>query len=294
MNKQEFEAFVQNRVVLLDGATGTNLYKAGMPRGTCPEAWILEHSEKMKALQQAYIDAGSEIIYAPTFGANRAALSKYGLDSNLADINARLIEISRDAVRSSGKDVLIAGDFSPTGLMPESLGGEDSEDEIFEIYREQASAVVSAGVDLIGIETMISLEETEIALDAVSSVCDLPVMCSLTVNENGRTFFGSEAASSCAALSDLGAAAVGINCSVGPDQLEETIGRIKKSVSVPVIAKPNAGLPEIDRLGQTVYAMQPEEYVSHMKKIIQAGAGIIGGCCGTTPEFIRLLKLSLS
>ena len=294
MNKKEFEAFVKDRIVLLDGATGSNLYKEGLPRGACTEAWVLEHPDKMISLQTAYIEAGSEIIYAPTFGANRIALSKHGLDSNLEDLNERLVEISRRAVRSSGKDVLIAGDMSPTGLMLEELGGDDSEDEVFEVYRQQAGALKSAGVDLMVIETMLSLQETEIALDAVSSVCDLPVLCSLTVQKNGRTFFGSDAAEAGEALAAQGACAVGVNCSVGPDQLEAVVKKIAGTVSVPVIAKPNAGLPQVNHLGQTVYEMQPEEYVSHMLKLTAAGAGIIGGCCGTSPAYIRLLKEALS
>jgi len=290
MTEVEFRSLVERGPVLLDGATGTSLFSSGMPMGVCTEGWVLDHPNVVKNLQKAYVEAGSQIIYAPTFGANRHNLAWYGLDSNLSELIARLVAISKEA--ASGK-AYVAGDMSMTGLTLEDLGGEASFDQIFDLYHEQAQALDDAGVDLFVVETMLSLEETEAALDAIRSVSHKPVMCTLSYDADGTTMYGTRCGEAVETLQALGASAVGLNCSVGPDQLEAVVAAMKSAAEIPIIAKPNAGLPLIDDAGNAVYPMGPMEFAENMKKLVAAGASVIGGCCGTTPEYIRKLRLML-
>ena len=285
MTKQEFENLTGQGTVLLDGATGSNLRKAGMPVGVCAEQWVLEHPEVIRKLQQDYIEAGSQIIYAPTFSANRISLSRHGLEDRLEEMNRKLVAISREA---SGGRAYVAGDVTTTGKMLEPRG-EISYQELFDVYREQIAVLADAGVDLIVAETMLDVEETMVVLDAAASVCELPVMCSLTLEADGSALYGGSAVEMVEALQEMGAAAVGLNCSVGPDQLEAVVSSMKKVAKVPVIAKPNAGMPEIDEKGVAHYNMSPERFADSMKRLIENGAGIVGGCCGTDPEYIRML-----
>ena len=275
MTREEFQKLTQD-VVLLDGATGSNLMAAGMPRGICTEAWIMEHKEVLQNLQKAYVEAGSQIVYAPTFGGNRYSLGLHGLQDKLAEMNHALVNISREAV---GHKVYVAGDITTTGKMMEPAGDLTYE-MAYETYCEQIKVLEDAGVDLIAAETMINIEETLAALDAAASISSLPVMCTMTV----------EAA---IALEGAGAVAVGINCSVGPDQLVSVVRNIKENVSIPVIAKPNAGMPTIDDQGNAIYSMDAKSFAEHMKVLIENGASVVGGCCGTTPEFIREISRSL-
>ena len=282
MTKEEFQKLTQN-VVLLDGATGSNLMASGMPRGTCTEAWILEHKEILQNLQKAYMEAGSQIVYAPTFGGNRYSLGLHGLADKLEEMNRALVNVSREAL---GHNIYIAGDITTTGKMMEPAGDLTYE-MAYETYCEQIKILEDAGVDLIAAETMINIEETLAALDAAASVSSLPVMCTMTVEADGSIFSGGNAVEAAIALEGAGACAVGINCSVGPDQLVSVVRNIKENVSIPVIAKPNAGMPTIDEQGNAVYSMSAETFAGHMKVLVENGASIIGGCCGTTPEFIR-------
>lgn len=282
MTKEDFQKLTQD-VVLLDGATGSNLMAAGMPRGTCTEAWIIDHKEIFQNLQRAYAQAGSQIVYAPTFGANRYSLSLHGLTDQLEKMNHTLVNISREAV---GDSVYVAGDITTTGKMMEP-SGDLTYEMAYEAYCEQIKVLEDAGVDLIVAETMINIEETLAALDAASSVSSLPVMCTMTVEADGSIFSGGNAIEAAVALEGAGACAVGLNCSVGPDQLVSVIRNVKENVSIPVIAKPNAGMPLIDDLGNAVYSMDAQTFAKHIQVLIENGASIVGGCCGTTPAFIR-------
>lgn len=290
MTREEFQKMAEQGIVYLDGATGSNLYRAGMPRGICTEQWILEHGQVLMDLQREYVQAGSQMIYAPTFGANRASLGLHGLENEVEEYNKRLVDLSQRA--AEGK-ALIGGDISPTGKILVSQGGETTVDEVFEIYREQISCLAEAGVDFIVAETMLSVEETMVALDAASLVCELPVLCSLTLEADGNALYGGNGVEAVETLQAMGASAVGVNCSVGPDQLEQVIRNMKAAAQIPVIAKPNAGLPLIDEQGNASYSMGPEEFARSMKKLVEAGAGVIGGCCGTTPEYIRKTRWML-
>lgn len=288
MTREEFQKLTQD-VVLLDGATGSNLMAAGMPRGICTEAWIMEHKEVLQNLQKAYVEAGSQIAYAPTFGGNRYSLGLHGLQDKLAEMNHALVNISREAV---GHKVYVAGDITTTGKMMEPAGDLTYE-MAYETYCEQIKVLEDAGVDLIAAETMINIEETLAALDAAASVSSLPVMCTMTVEADGSIFSGGNAVEAAIALEGAGAVAVGINCSVGPDQLVSVVRNIKENVSIPVIAKPNAGMPTIDDQGNAIYSMDAKSFAEHMKVLIENGASVVGGCCGTTPEFIREISRSL-
>ena len=285
MTKQEFQALTQN-VVILDGATGSNLMTAGMPKGICTEEWVLSHKDVIQKLQRAYIEAGSNIIYAPTFGGNRVNLTMHELQDRIVDINRTLVSYSREVADAADHKVYVAADITTSGKMM-APAGEMTYEAAFEMYQEQLGILKDSGIDLIVAETMINIEESLAAVDAASTVCELPIMCTMTVEADGSIFSGGNIIEAAASLEAAGADAVGVNCSVGPDQLLSVIRNIKENVSVPVIAKPNAGMPFIDDKGNAVYSMKADEFANHIKALVDAGAGIVGGCCGTTPEFIR-------
>ena len=288
MTKEQFRKLTEN-ILLLDGATGSNLMASGMPRGICTETWVIEHKEIFQELQRAYIAAGSQVIYAPTFGGNRINLAKHGLTDRIEEINRTLVGYSREL---AGDGVYVAGDITTSGSFI-TADGDYTYDDAFKMYQEQVKILADAGIDLIAAETMINIEETLAAVDAANSVCDLPIMCTMTVEADGSIFSGGNAIEAAVSLEAAGADAVGINCSVGPDQLVSVVRSIKGNVSIPVIAKPNAGMPTIDDKGNAVYSMNPEDFASYMKILIENGASVVGGCCGTTPAFIRALHDSI-
>ena len=288
MTKQEFQKLTEN-LLFLDGATGSNLMAQGMPRGICTERWVIEHRDVIQKLQKSYIEAGSRIIYAPTFGGNRLSLKQHGLENKIQEINSTLVSYSREI---AGNKAFVAGDITTSGQFV-TADGEYTYEDAFEMYKEQITILKNAGVDLIAAETMINIEETLAAVDAANSVCDLPVMCTVTVEADGSIFSGGNAVEAAVAFESAGAAAVGINCSVGPDQLVSVVRNIKENVSIPVIAKPNAGMPTIDDQGNAIYSMDAKSFAEHMKVLIENGASVVGGCCGTTPEFIREISRSL-
>lgn len=286
MNKAEFNRFSRERVLYLDGATGSNLIKRGMPAGVCPEKWILDHREIMIGLQREYIEAGSNIIYAPTFTANRIKLKEYGLEKEIRSMNRELIRLSLEAAEGRA---LVAADITMTGEQLAPMGTMDFE-TLISVYKEQITAVAQAGADLIVVETMMSLQESRAALIAAGEVCDLPVMVTMTFESDGKTLYGTDATTAAVVLESLGACAIGANCSTGPDKMMPIISEIAEAVSIPVIAKPNAGLPALNEHGETVYSMGEEDFVAGMQELIEAGASILGGCCGTSPSYIRALS----
>ena len=286
MTRSEFQALLNGGAILLDGATGSNLRASGMPVGVCTEQWVLEHPEVLQDLQRAYVEAGSQIVYAPSFSANRLSLSMYALEDKLAEMNRALVQLSRDAV---GDRAYVAGDMATCGKPVDVEGGVRYE-ELIEVYREQAQLLVDAGVDLIGLETMMGVTECSAAIEAIRSVCDLPVMCTLTLDAVGAAYFDGDAELAAQTLPALGADAIGVNCGQGPELYVSVIQRMRAHTDLPLIAKPNAGLPVIQSDGSAVYGMSPGKFAREMEKLKKAGAGILGGCCGTTPEHIRMLK----
>ena len=232
MNRKEFRQLAESRIVLLDGATGSNLMKAGMPAGVCPEQWILEHSRVLIDLQKAYLQSGTDILYAPTFSGNRLKLEEYGLADHLEQMNKALVSLSRLAIEEHLQETgekdrrcYVAADMTMTGRQLAPIGTLPFE-ELVDIYKEQAAVLVKAGVDLFVVETMMSLQECRAAVLAIKETTDLPVMVTLTFTEAGTTLYGTEPEAAVLVLQGLGADAVGVNCSTGPEQMAEVVRRM--------------------------------------------------------------------
>ena len=310
MTRQEFRELVNRKTVILDGATGTNLQEAGMPVGVCPEQWILEHPNVLVELQKAYVEAGTDILYAPTFSANRLKLQEYGLEERLAEMNRELVALSKQAADaccdgagidvaggaggcagatgdSGVRKVYVAGDLTMTGQQLYPIG-ELQFEELVDIYKEQAGVLLEAGVDLFVVETMMSLQECRAAVIAIREICDLPIMVSLTYQTDGRTLYGTTPEIATVVLQELGADAIGINCSTGPEDMLAPVKKMAEYATIPVFAKPNAGLPRLEN-GKTVFDTTPEEFAACGRKLVEAGAAFVGGCCGTTPGHIKAL-----
>ena len=287
MTHEDFEALISRGLVLLDGATGSQLRLRGMPVGVNGEIWAYEHPDVIRALKREYVDAGSDIIYAPTFLANRLALRMHGAEDRLRELNTGLVQLAREA--ADGR-ALVAGDFASCGQPLEPVGTL-SYQELLDVYTEQVEVIAAAGADLLVGETMMSIDECACFVEAAHSACDLPVMCSLTMEADGHLMFGGNAVEAVETLQALGVDAVGLNCSVGPDQLEAVVKSMKAVATVPLIAKPNAGIPVMDDRGVAHYSMTPEQFAAAMARLVEAGAQLIGGCCGTGPEYIAELKV---
>lgn len=271
--------------ILLDGATGTELQRRGMPMGVCTESWILEHPDILVELQREYVAAGSNVLTAPTFGASRLKLAGRGLGGEVAEYNRRLVELSRTA--ADGK-ALVAGDLAPTGQFIAPFG-ELTFEELVEVYAEQTAALEAAGVDLYLAETMMTMAEARAAVLAVRRVSDKPILVSFTCDENGRTLSGTDVLAALIVMQGMGVSAFGLNCSSGPDMIAEQLRRLTPYATVPLLAKPNAGLPAMEG-GQAIYHCPPEEFVSYVEELSAAGVRVFGGCCGTTPEHIAALR----
>lgn len=286
----DFREFLTQGFVILDGAAGSNLQRAGMQSGDCPELWITEHPDIFIDLQKQYILAGADVLYTPTFTSTSIKLSEYGLEDRQEELIHRLVGLTKEAVRQSGTDrrIYLLGDISMTGVQLEPVGSYPFE-ELVKVYKQQAALLVEAGVDGFAIETMMSLQECRAALLAVKETCDLPVMVTLTYQPDGRTLYGTNPETAVVVLQAMGADAVGINCSAGPDRMVEAVKKMAEYATVPIVTKPNAGLPQLEE-GRTVYDMEAGTFAECMMDIVDAGATVLGGCCGTTPEYIRLLK----
>lgn len=285
MTRSEFAARLAQGPLLLDGATGSNLMKAGMPKGVCAETWILDHPQAILDLQRAYVAAGSQVLLAPTFTAGRIYLSQHGLEGELKELNRRLVALSREAAQGKA---WVAGDMTTMGR------ADVPYETMLEYYHEHAQALAEAGVDLILCETLMGHDEAMAALEGCRMAAEeLPVCCSFSVTADGMLYFGGSVYEAAPQVAEFGADAVGINCSVGPDQLESVVRALRESLTVPVIAKPNAGMPEIDDQGNAHYSMHAADFGRHMAALHRAGASILGGCCGTEPPYIAALKAAL-
>lgn len=279
-----------NLPLLLDGAIGTALIGAGMPPQACPEQWALDHPSVVTDLQRRYVQAGSTVLYTPTFGANRVRLKPYGLDGQVAAMNAALTALTRRVAEEAGGRCLVAGCIGSAGLPPEPWGDAPF-DQLTAIYAEQADTLCRAGVDLLVCETMTSLTEARAALLAARGT-GLPVWVTLTVDEHGRTFSSGRLLPAVITLQSLGASAVGVNCFApsSPDgdwdnavlAMTEPLAEAFPHATVPLIAKPNA----LTKSGN----LPPEDFARHMNALLDAGAVIVGGCCGTTPDHIAALR----
>ena len=286
MTREEFQRLCRERIVFLDGATGTNLQKAGMPTGVCPEAWILEHPDTMMQLQKAYFEAGSDIVLSNTFGANAIKFhdSKYGLKEI---VTAGIQNAKKAAERGvhDGRKTYVALDVGPTGKLLKPMGDLSFEDA-YDAFKETMIYGEQAGADLIHIETMSDSYEVKAAVLAAKENTSLPVFATMIFDEKGKLLTGGDVPAVVTMLEGLRVDALGINCGMGPEQMLPILEDILKYASVPIIVKPNAGLPK-QRDGEVYYDVEPEQFAGYMAKIVEMGAHVIGGCCGTTPAHIQ-------
>ncbi len=274
--------------MILDGATGTELQKRGFTGEVSAEEWVLQHPESIMYIQRGYAEAGSQVVYAPSFGANRQKLEEHGIFNQTEDYNRRLAALSKQAVAGRA---LVAGDLSPTGLFLSPMG-EASFEELVDIYAPQAAGLEEAGVDLFVIETMMTLSDARAAVLAVRKVSDKPIFVTFTCDENGRTVSGTDITAALVVMQGMGVDAFGLNCSAGPEEMLVQLRRLREFARVPLIAKPNAGLPQIVG-GKAVYHCPSEEFTALVPEFLQAGVAIFGGCCGTDAGHIAALKKAL-
>ncbi|MCR4694444.1 MAG: homocysteine S-methyltransferase family protein [Pseudobutyrivibrio sp.] len=288
MTREEFRQLLEERIVFIDGATGTELQKRGMPSGVCPEKWILENPWAIQEIQKAYYQAGSDIVLAPTFTASPIKLKEYGLEDRLVEMNRGLVRLTRQV---AGENGLVAADISMTGKQLYPIGDLMFED-LVDCYKKQVEAILLEGVDLFVVETMMSLQECRAAVLAIKETCDLPIIVSLTYNPDGKTLYGTSPETAMIVLQAMSVDCVGMNCSTGPDAMLDLVKQMAQVAQVPIMVKPNAGLPELCD-GKTVYKMTPEHFAAACLELYEAGAWLFGGCCGSTPDHIRALVETL-
>ena len=287
LTKEQLWDLARQGPIFLDGATGSNLMKAGMPRGCCTEEWILANPEKLVALQRAYVNAGSQILYAPTFQAQPIALERVGLGKQTEAVNAHLTALSR----SVSPDVLIAGDLTTLAAYTDSWN-PDLFDLLVENYRRQIKGLIDGGADLLVAETLMYPQEAEAILTAAELEGTGCCMYSFTMQPDGSLFSGMDAGPVLKSLEEAGAAAVGFNCVAADNLTAGLVSKLRRYVRCPILCKPNAGIPVIGDDQLPHYPMLPREFGSILKDCRAMGASLLGGCCGTDPDFIAELVKS--
>lgn len=285
LTKKQLQEKIAGGVRFLDGATGSNLRAAGMPKGCCTEQWVLENPEPLVALQRAYAAAGSQIIYAPTFQAQPIALKAVGLDAHTEKINEALVTLSR----SAAPGCLIAGDLTTLASFCDSWN-PDCFDLLVDNYRRQIRGLIDGGADLLIGETLLYAQEAEAILTAAELEGAGAAMYSFTMQPDGALLSGADGGQVLSELEEAGAAAVGFNCVAADMMTPYLVAKLRRSVKIPLICKPNAGIPTINAEGVAEYAQTPEEFADVMRQCRENGATLLGGCCGTTPAFIAALK----
>ena len=284
LTKEEFHTKIAGGIHVLDGATGSNLQKAGMPRGCWSEEWILAHPEKLVALQRSYAAAGAQIIYAPTFQAQPMALERVLLHKQTEAINAHLVALSR----SAAPECLIAGDLTTLAAFCDSWD-ESNFDLLIENYRRQIHGLLDGGADLLVAETLLYPQEAEAILCAAELEGAGAVMYSFTMQPDGSLFSGRDAGPVLQALEESGAAAVGFNCVAADMMTPHLVAKLRRFAKGPLLCKPNAGMPVIGEDGIAHYSMAPDAFGSIIRQCAQNGAALVGGCCGTNPDHIRAI-----
>ena len=288
LTREEFIEKLSTRPLILDGATGSNLQKAGMPKGCCTEEWVLNNPQPLMDLQRRYAEAGSDIIYAPTFQAQPIALEKVGLADKCEEVNAKLVALSKAAAPGC----LIAGDITTLATLCDSWD-EGNFDLLVENYRRQIRGLIDGGADLLVGETLLYPQEAEAILTAAELEGAGASMYSFTMQPDGSLFSGRDAGPVLRELEESGAAAVGFNCVAADMMTPYLISKLRRYVKGPLICKPNAGVPVIGADGIPYYPQSPEEFASIVMDCRKNGANVLGGCCGTAPEFIAAVKNSL-
>lgn len=285
LTKEEFLKKLAGGIRILDGATGSNLRNAGMPKDCCAEQWILENPEPLVSLQRSYAEAGSQILYAPTFQAQPIALERVGLADQTEKINEALVALSR----SAAPGCLIAGDITTLATFCDSWDS-GSFDLLVENYRRQIRGLIEGGADILVGETLLYQQEAEAILCAAELEGAGAAMYSFTMQPDGSLFSGADGCKALRELEEAGAAAVGFNCVAADMMTPYLVSKLRRHVKGPLICKPNAGVPSINESGIAVYSQTPEEFASIMKQCKQNGATIFGGCCGTAPAYIAAIK----
>jgi 5-methyltetrahydrofolate--homocysteine methyltransferase len=269
-----------------DGATGTNLQQRGLEKGEPGEKWVLENPEQIQQLYADFIQAGSDIILTCTFGASEFLLKQHDLFDYQEQIVNKAVSLAKDTIGE--KEVLLAGSIGPLGQLLEPFG-QLSEQEAYHAYYTLSSLLAQAGVDFILIETQFDLAEAVIAINGVKSSCNLPIVCSFSFDRGTRTMMGVKPESYVQEISSQGVHGIGINCGKSIDQNLEVLSIVTQNTDLPVWFKPNAGLPEMDSSGRTIYPATPEQMAEMARKAQTLGANIIGGCCGTSPAHIQAI-----
>lgn len=287
LTKQEFHDYLAYGIHLLDGATGSNLMLAGMPKGVCTEKWVLENPRAILDLQRRYAEAGSQIIYAPTFQAQPIALEKVGLGDQVEKVNADLIALSRQAAPGC----LIAGDIATLAAHCDSWD-PDNFDLMVENYRRQIHGLVDGGADLLVGETLMYPQEAEAIVTAAELERAGAVMISFTMQPDGSLYSGADAGKVLQELEETGVCAVGFNCVAADMMTPYLVSKLRRYTSLPLICKPNAGNPVINGAGVAEYDLSPAAFAEIMKQCADNGALLLGGCCGTNPDFIAEVKRS--
>lgn len=290
------EAILTRRPLLADGATGTMLQSMGLPTGDPPEKWTLENPDAVRELARQYAEAGSDIVYTNTFGANRIRLQRFKLDDKVAELNRLAVQLAREGVnkanRPSSTSIFVVASIGPTGELIEPYGDLEPE-AARDAFAEQAAALAGSGVDAFVCETFSDLTEALVCLEAVRSVAKVPVMVSMSFEENLRTMMGVTPEDAVNKLLDAGAFAAGANCSAGPEVVEQSIKAMKaERPDALLLAKPNAGKPKLIE-GKLVYPVTPEEMAEFALRMRDLEVAIIGGCCGTTPKHIAAMRAAL-
>ena len=288
LTRAELTEYFQ-KTVLLDGATGSNLQKMGMPRGCCTEEWILANPDKLVALQRQYAAAGSNILYAPTFQAQPIALDRVGLAKQAEAINTHLVALTK----SVSPDVLVAGNLTTLAVYCDSFDPENF-DLLVENYRVQIGGLLEGGADLLAAETLMYPQEAEAIFTAAELEGAESVIYTFTMQPDGSLFSGRDVAPVLKELEEAGACAVGFNCVAADDMTSGLVSRLKRHIKGPLVCKPNAGNPVIGPDNLPVYPMGPEEFSKIVSDCALMGAKILGGCCGTTPAHIAAVKSKLT
>ena len=281
-----FKDRMQREILIVDGAMGTLLQERGLPAGWCPEEWNVSHPEVIKEVHGLYLRAGADIITTNTFGAIPLKLEEYDMPDRVREFNLAAGRLAREAAKPFG--AMVAGSVGPLGKFLQPLGTL-SFDEAYQQFLVQCRALVEAEVDLILFETFGDIGEMRAALIAAADAGSVPVVASFTFDESGRTFTGTDPETAAVVAERLGVAAVGVNCSVGPRQLEGVVRQLTRSTNLPVLISPNAGMPEIVE-GRTVFRETPEVLADYAARFVDYGASLLGGCCGTTPEHIKAIS----
>ncbi|MGD9687291.1 MAG: homocysteine S-methyltransferase family protein, partial [Desulfobacter sp.] len=286
---------INKRILILDGATGTEMQKRGLPPGVSPELWSMENPEVSADIYRAYARAGSDMLYTCTFGGTPWKLEEFGAADKTEQINCKIaqnaVKVADELSEREGIRPLIVGDIGPCGRFIMPFGDLDFEQAVLG-FKRQVRGLIDGGVDLFVIETQIDIQESRAALLAVKELCAGFTMVSMTFDETGHSLNGTTPEAMAVTLESLGADVVGVNCSTGPKEMLDIIRRIRKMVQIPVMAKPNAGMPVI-KDNETVFPMAADEFSTFAKPFAEAGVNIMGGCCGTTPTHIAKLAQSM-